>query len=205
MGFKHLIYDFDGTISDTYPCFTEALLKLLREYSLEDTYEGAYKKLKVSVGYALSRYDFPISKSEASARFEQIHHEMVDTLQFPFAEAEEILRYATALGKKNYLYTHSGEIATRLLRKWGLYDYFEYIIDATQGFPLKPAPDALNNLVEMYQLNPEECIMIGDRDIDTDCGHAAHMSGCLFDTEHYYDACVCEHRISNLLQLKEII
>ncbi len=205
MSYEHLIYDFDGTISDTYPCFTKALLRLLADFSLEDTYEGAYKKLKVSVGYALSRYDLPVSMKEADEIFTRYHHELVHTLQMPFSEAEEILRYAIERGKKNYLYTHSGKIATSLLQKWGLYDYFDYIIDATQGFPLKPAPDALNHLCKIRSIDPSTALMIGDRDIDTDCGRAAGMSGCLFDTEHYYDECVCEHRIDNLLQLKTII
>ena len=31
--YNFLIYDFDGTLSDTYPIFTEAFLKLMEKYN----------------------------------------------------------------------------------------------------------------------------------------------------------------------------
>ena len=57
MNYKHLIYDFDGTLSDTYPCFTETVLELIKKYGISDTYENVYSNLKVNVGYALKQYD----------------------------------------------------------------------------------------------------------------------------------------------------
>ena len=73
------------------------------------------------------------------------------------------------------------------------------------SFPTKPAPDALNYLCAKHGLDKKDCIMIGDRDIDTDCGRNAGMKGCLFDPEHYYDDSDVDYRIDNLLQLKNII
>lgn len=205
MNYKHLIYDFDGTLSDTYPCFTEAVLQTLKEYGLSDTYESVYSKLKVSVGYTFGRYDFPADKKEVSRRFHDIHNEMAPRIQKPYPEAEEILRYAMAHGHKNYLFTHSGKIVKQLLDQWGIADCFEDIIDATMKFKTKPAPDALLYLCEKHGLDSKDCIMIGDRDIDTDCGRNAGMKGCLFDPEHFYDSTDVDYRIENLLELKNII
>lgn len=205
MNYKHLIYDFDGTLSDTYPCFTEAVLQTLKDYGLSDTYENVYAKLKVSVGHAIGSYDFPLDSKEIRRHFHVIHDELAPQIQKPYPETEEILRYAMAQGHKNYLYTHSGKIVKILLEQWGIADCFEDIIDSTMKFPIKPAPDALNWLCEKHGLDKKDCIMIGDRDIDTDCGRNAGMKGCLFDPEHYYDNADVDYRIENLLQLKNII
>ena len=205
MNYKHLIYDFDGTLSDTYPCFTEAVLQTLKDFGLSDSYESVYAKLKVSVGHALKSYDFGIDSAEARKHFHKIHDEIAPKIQKPYPETEEILRYAMAQGHKNYLYTHSGKIVKILLEQWGIADCFEDIIDSTMKFPNKPAPDALNYLCEKHGLDKKDCIMIGDRDIDTDCGRNAGMKGCLFDPEHYYDSADVDYRIQNLLQLKNII
>ncbi len=206
MNYKHLIYDFDGTLSDTYPCFTESFLQLLKNYGLSDTYQSVYDKLKVSVGHAIKCYDFG-GKDNAELRqeFHVIHNELAPKIQKPYPEAEEILRYAMAQGHKNYLYTHSGKIVKILLEQWGIADCFEDIIDSTMKFPIKPAPDALNYLCEKHGLDKKDCIMIGDRDIDTDAGRNAGMKGCLFDSEHYYDDADVDYRIENLLELKNII
>ena len=205
MNYKHLIYDFDGTLSDTYPCFTESILQTLKDYGLSDTYESVYAKLKVSVGYTVRCYDFGKDYKEIRNHFHNIHDELAPKIQKPYPEAEEILRYAMAQGHKNYLYTHSGEIVKILLEQWGIADCFEDIIDSTMSFPTKPAPDALNYLCEKHGLDKKDCIMIGDRDIDTDCGRNAGMKGCLFDPEHYYDGADVDYRIENLLELKNII
>ncbi len=205
MNYKHLIYDFDGTLSDTYPCFTEAVLQTLKDFGLSDSYENVYAKLKVSVGHTMNSYDFGIDAAAARKHFHKIHDELAPKIQKPYPEAEEILRYAMAQGHKNYLFTHSGKIVKRLLEQWGIADCFEDIIDATMKFPTKPAPDALNYLCEKHGLDKKDCIMIGDRDIDTDCGRNAGMKGCLFDPEHYYDNADVDYRIENLLELKNII
>ena len=205
MNYKHLIYDFDGTLSDTYPCFTETVLELIKKYGISDTYENVYSNLKVNVGYALKQYDLGKDAAEARRDFHVIHNELAPKIQKPYPEAEEILRYAMAQGHKNYLYTHSGKIVKILLEQWGIDDCFEDIIDSTMKFPTKPAPDALNYLCEKHGLDKKDCLMIGDRDIDTDCGRNAGMKGCLFDPDHYYDKADVDYRIENLLELKNII
>ena len=205
MNYKHLIYDFDGTLSDTYPCFTEAVLELIRKYGFTDTYENVYANLKVNVGHALKQYDFGKDTLAARKEFHIIHDEFAPKIQKPYPEAEEILRYAMAQGHKNYLYTHSGKIVSILLEQWGIADCFEDIIDSTMRFPTKPAPDALNYLCEKHGLDKKDCLMIGDRDIDTDCGRNAGMKGCLFDPDHYYTDTDVDYRIENLLELKNII
>ncbi len=205
MNYKHLIYDFDGTLSDTYPCFTETVLRVLKEDGLNDTYESVYSKLKISIGYTIGRYDFKDDPKTVSRRFHEIHDEIAPDIQKPYPEAEEILRYAKARGHKNYLFTHSGKIVKILLEKWGWTDCFEDIIDATMIVKSKPNPDSLNKLCAKHGLDPRDCLMIGDRDIDTDCGRNAGMKGCLFDPDHYYDGIDVDYRIENLLELKSII
>lgn len=205
MKYEYCIWDFDGTLSDSYPCFARALLDTLEEYGLSDTYESAYAKLKVSIGYALRTYDFPVEPKTASETMHRYHEIRALTEQQPFPEAEEILKAVVERGGQNFIYSHSGEIVTRLLKKWGLYGYFTEIVDNRYKFPRKPAPDALNFLCEKRGLDKSRCLMIGDRDIDTDCGRNAGIAGCLFDADHYYDRTEVEYRVTDLLQIRDIL
>ena len=54
------IYDFDGTIADSYPLYTETMLEILKRHGLDDTYESAYARLKISIGNAIRSYNSPI-------------------------------------------------------------------------------------------------------------------------------------------------
>ena len=202
---KEIIYDFDGTLSDTYPIFTEAFLELLRRYNIEDSYENAYKHLKVNVGYAMSRY--PGLPEKPNAEFHEIHHAMALERQKPLEGALDILRYVSENGGRNYVYTHSSkETVYPLLEKWGMVPYISDMIDGSFALTRKPAPDGVNLVVERNGIDKSEAIIVGDRDIDVLSGQNAGILGCLIDPEHYYDSfSAYDYRIDKLEELKNII
>ena len=55
--YQNIVYDFDGTISDSYPIFTKALLVLLEHHGMKEDYGACYALLKESVGAALRHFD----------------------------------------------------------------------------------------------------------------------------------------------------
>ena len=101
--YDFLIYDFDGTLSDTYPVFTEAFLNMMEKYGIPKDRDTVYGLLKQSVGAAVNHYDFPMSGKEARAEFEKIYEPIALEKQQLFPEAEGILRFGMEKGKKNYV------------------------------------------------------------------------------------------------------
>lgn len=202
--YDNIIYDFDGTVADSYPYFTRALKLTLEHYGKEDTYESILANLKISVRHALRHYAFP-DRAEAKKMMYDIYHRLALAEQGPVLGAAEALRYASQNGKKNFLYTHSDGFPRLLLEKWGLLDEFTFIIDSTFHFPAKPAPDALNYLCERFSLDRSRSLMVGDRDIDVLAGLNAGMHGCLFDDGHFYDSFDCEHTLRDMHELIGII
>lgn len=202
--YDNIIYDFDGTIADSYPYFTRALCLTLEHFGKHDSYEAVLGHLKKSVRHALRYYNFD-DRAAAKRVMYDFYHEIALREQMPVPGAKEALAFAREHGKRNYLYTHSDGFPRILLEKWGLLDEFTFIIDSTMGFPSKPAPDALNYLCEHFSLDRDRSLMVGDRDIDVLAGINAGMHGCLFDDGHFYDSFTCEHVIRGLGELPEII
>ncbi len=200
---REIIYDFDGTISDTYPVFARALVKLLANCGVEYSYEQAYADLKITVGHALSKH--PEIGEHPNRKFHEVHLAMSKEEQQPIKNALEILRYAVEKGGRNYIYTHSGPEVKYLLGKWGMMPYITDIIDSSYKIPRKPAPDGVLILIENNGIKPEEAIIVGDRDIDLLSGKNAGIKGCLLDPEHYYDHAEYDFRVDDLIELKEII
>lgn len=204
--YQNIVYDFDGTISDTYPVFAKAQMILMDRYGVKDSYEHVYALLKISVGVSLRSYDWGSTDiGQISREFHEIHEALAMEEQKPYPDAEEILRYAVEQGKRNFLYTHTDKLAYRLLEKWGLMQYFTDAIDGSMKFPRKPAPDALLYLMNKNGMVPAQTLMVGDRDIDIDVGHNAGTAGCLYDYEKFYTECKAEHSILKLAELKAIL
>jgi len=204
--FDELIYDFDGTLFDTYPVFTEALLILLERHGIKSDYDTAYARLKVTVGHALRSYGFDGDLFKpANKEFKAIYWELAKTKQKPLPFVPEVLDYAIEHGKRNYVYTRSGKEVLSLLDAWGLTDKFTFIMDATMPFPSKPDPTALNWLAEKFSLDKSKCLMIGDRDLDTESGNNAGMKSCLYDFEGFYPDTYADYKINSIAELKDII
>lgn len=203
--YDYLIYDFDGTLSDTYPVFTAAVLELAKRHGVETDYDTAYKLLKQSTTVALKHYDFGISLADARKEFEEIYCSLAPEKQVLFPEATEILEYAIKQGKKCYVYTHSDKWVYGLLERMQIKDCFEFVLDRSYDFPAKPNPAALDFLCEKCGIDKSRALMIGDRDIDIEVAHNAGISACLIDSEDFYPDIQAEYRIKNLIELRYII
>ncbi len=201
---EHLIFDFDGTISDSYPVFVRIVRALAKDrgMTLPQSDEEIFQYLKINAIHCLDQVG--ITDNNRMADFHRYQAEFYQEFP-PFPEIEDILKRAVDLGKKNYIYTHSGKIVHEMLKHMGLYSYFTFILDASYGFPSKPAPDALNFLVDRFQLSRETCLMIGDRPMDTRAGANAGMGGCLWDAYGQAPEEKVEYKISRLSELRALI
>ncbi|MCQ2428252.1 MAG: HAD hydrolase-like protein, partial [Clostridia bacterium] len=79
MKYNYVIFDFDGTLSDTYPCFADAFVDTCRLYGVDCDYKKAYDLLKISVGNAILSFDFGASYREVDKHFHAFHEERAVT------------------------------------------------------------------------------------------------------------------------------
>ncbi len=204
---QHLIYDFDGTIADSYPLFMRFLHIIAERHHItipcdEETLYRAIKRTGYE-GYCAMQCEDVLDYTAFMDEFHALQEE--SRFDFPvFPEAVEVLRAAVAAGKKNYLYTHTGSVVNQMLEHLGIADCFTFVLDASYSFPLKPAPDALQFLTQKFELDPKTCMMIGDRPIDAHAGMAAGMLGCLWDAEALFPDAKVDHYIRDLSEVKRI-
>ena len=205
---EHLIYDFDGTISDSYPLFLEFTKIIGKENGLEQTISDEeldrYHKITLYDGFKRLGWHEKMTWKSFLARFHELQAEYAKKF-VAFPEAVELLEYANKTGRKNYLYTHSGSIVGEILKNMGIDHLFTFVLDSSYGFPAKPAPDALLYLIDRFSLDPKSCMMIGDRPIDAQAGMNAGMAGCLWDMGKLFEDAVVDHRVDHLIDVKKLI
>lgn len=179
------IWDFDGTLMDTYPHMVIAMKRSLEDQGLFMGEKELLDLMKVSVPYCRD----VLSEQHGLDRFAlQIgyweHGKKLDPSQVqPIPGIPETLRELRRRGGRHFVYTHRDKGTFDYLRQAGIIDEFEDIITSEDGFRRKPEPDALLHLIEKHHLIPGECVMIGDRPLDTACGRNAGMLSCMLDTE----------------------
>ena len=182
MLFRNFIWDFDGTLFDSYPHIMRCCWDALTEEGLAGglDYERTYRELQGAFG---SMKQYTGMSDEVYRRFVERSHlmgeEEVPPRAEPFTDAGEVLSAIVKAGGRNYLYTHRNRTALRYFDDYGLTDFFSDFVTSEEGFPSKPAPDAVLALIARNALDPRDCVMVGDREIDGMSGKNAGIAGAL--------------------------
>lgn len=205
---ENLIFDLDGTIVNSYPHFVESFIAACKKNGIDVPYDRntVYRMLKITVPDAYKKLDV-----EHKTTYEKFYADYVAIYsehyveQPGFAQTIDLIKRAKAAGKKNFIYTHTGPIAKEILRNIGILNDFEFVLDASYPFPMKPAPDALLFLAEHCGLNPQECLMIGDRPIDALAGMNAGMLGFLWDEDDLYKDIKVDYHTKDITDVAKIV
>lgn len=195
MRYTEFIWDFDGTLFDTYAFITDTFRQGARSLGVELDERTALLLVKRSLVYAsdVIGKEHGIDPSALLAAYMSHASPDAHAAAAPYEGMPALLHAIVASGGRNYLYTHSQAYILGALDHHGLLPLFADFITADHDFPSKPAPDALHYLLDKHGLDPANCVMLGDRDIDVNAGRNAGMAGALFDPDGFFDDFAADH------------
>ncbi|PIO83526.1 haloacid dehalogenase [Loigolactobacillus backii] len=183
-----VIWDFDGTLYDTYPIILKSLQKTLQEFNIQVEDGKLYRLIKVrSVHYAIQHFSElkGLSNEQVKARY----HEIEEDRQLepkPLKGALETCQAVIDKGGRNFLLTHRDRGAIRFLEHDGLAELFTDFVTSDQHFKRKPDPESLIYLISRYQLKAANTIMVGDRPLDVEAGLNAGVKACFYDIDAFH-------------------
>lgn len=175
---KNFIWDFDGTLFDTYPHTVAILQRYMAERGRQYDYAALYAVCRTHMGQARA-----FCKAD-EAEWNEFFRREADMDQAPqaapYPETGSVLAAVTRCGGRNFLYTHRDAVSVKYLERFDLLKYFTGLVTREDAFPQKPAPDAIRYLLRRYSLDPSETVMVGDREIDIRSGRNAGVHTCLY-------------------------
>jgi HAD superfamily hydrolase (TIGR01549 family) len=203
---RDIIWDFDGTLFDTYPSIVEAFSKALKDSGAEETKENVLKYLKISEGCAVSHFKEQYGLGEAFFNSLNLYKKSIGFEAVkPFPFAEEVCEKLVALGGRNYILTHRGGSTIKILEHHGMLEYFTEIVTKHHGFKRKPDPEAFMYLINKYSIDKSTALVVGDRDFEILGGKAAGVKVCLYNTNNVEITETPDFNVSSLSDLIEII
>lgn len=203
--FKHFIWDFDGTLYDTYPVSVIALRHALNDCGVDDDADHILSLLKITIPHAI---DYYIKKYKVGDDFYErfTYYRLKDEVNVrPYEYVEQICKKICESGAHNYLYTHRDKTSIEYLKRDGLYKYFTDFIISEDGFEDKPSPQALNHLLNKRSIPKVKAIMIGDRDIDILSGKNAGIATCFFDACKYGKVDFADYTVKSYKEMVRLI
>jgi phosphoglycolate phosphatase-like HAD superfamily hydrolase len=148
-GIKHFIWDFDGTLFDTYPftvdCFSRALSDLGHTVDKAEIFDHMMDTIHHT-------FDYYAEKFSLGGRLLEKYREYAATESYrtspPFSRAAELLKTVKETGGCNYMFTHRRADVFPFLDGTGMREAFLEIVTMENGFKAKPDPEAIQYLVD---------------------------------------------------------
>ena len=211
-----VLFDLDGTLVDTAPDLINAHNHVMKKFGFPTK---TIDDLKNAVGQGAKDM---MAKAHGEWKWfdEKIKNEMSD--EFISFYGKNILNESTLInGVKDFLNwcknnnismavcTNKTEhLAVDLLKKIGIYDYFEYVAGYNTFDYCKPDPRHLTNVIEIIQGELKKSIMIGDSETDSESAKAAGLPFILVE-DGYTDKTINEiyhnHLIKDFNGIEQII
>lgn len=173
-----IIYDLDGTLIDSRRDIAGAVNWTLKELgrgelSLERVSSLVGSGVRNLMSQALEEAGAGKNLLERSIKLFRMRygeHLLDHTRLYP--SVRKVLEFFKA--KKQAVITNKpAGFSLKILRDLGVDSYFFRVIGGDQGFPKKPAPAALLEILRESRLSPGEAVFVGDSAIDTETGRQA--------------------------------
>ena len=216
-----VIFDLDGTLVDTAPDLMHAHNHVMRKFGYETK---SLNELKSAVGQGagamIGRSIWSQAKKELTSIDEKIRNEMTD--EFVSYYGKNILNESTlAEGVKKFLNwckkenismavcTNKTEyLAVDLLKKIGIYDYFEFVAGYNTFDYCKPDPRHITKIIEILDGDLKKSLMIGDSESDANAAKAAEIPMILLEdgyTEKNVNEIYHNHLIKDFVGIEKIV
>ena len=217
-----ILFDLDGTLIDTAPDLMLAHNHVMRKfgYPTKST-EDIRNLVGKGAGALIGRSIWGQAKKEFSKVLDaKIKDEMVK--EFVNFYGKNIVNESTLVtGVKDFLIwckeqnismavcTNKQEhLSNDLLKKIGIYDFFEYVAGSDTFDYCKPDPRHLTNVVEILGGDVKKTIMIGDSETDANAAKAAEIPVILLEngyTEKNTTEIYHNHLIKDFIGIEKII
>ncbi len=179
--FKHICFDLDGTLVDSNQTIYKATEVTLNQLGIkfnvsEMDFAGHIGKHFIDI---FNHFEISVTDFETFITiYKQKYFELMN-YSFLYSSVDDTLKILKDEGVKiSLLTTKVQEQADKIIDHFGLREYFDLVMGRRDGIPHKPSPVPLQIIADELNINIENTLMVGDTELDIQCGKSAGAKTC---------------------------
>ncbi|MBV6444820.1 MAG: Phosphoglycolate phosphatase [Ignavibacteriaceae bacterium] len=175
--YKLAVFDMDGTLFDSIDTIYNAAIDTFEKLGMKNV-EFPRDKFSAKIGghFADIFEEFGIEVPDVEHYidvYKDIYFNHIDDTKF-YPGIPELLTDLKNSGAQLALLTTKNQFQTeRIADKFGLHEWFGYLMGRKQGVKIKPDPEPLEIIIDHFATAKADTVMIGDSEFDIGCGHNA--------------------------------
>ena len=205
MRITDLIWEFDGTLFDTYPpmCtdLKHTMAALGHDFTVEELLEQFTQSRETVLDYCAACTGLTAAEVDRHYRDYVTEHGQPEAHPFPYVV--EFLAKFQAAGGRNFVFTHRSESVHDYLAKADLTKYFTDVVSAGKVFARKPAPAGNLHIIEKHSCDKNRVMAVGDRELDVLAAKNAGIEACLYTKKEVDSA--ADHKIADFTELDALV
>lgn len=171
MKYKAVIFDMDGTILNTLEDLKNATNYSLRQFGMP---ERSLEEVRMFVGNGIRKL---VERAVPSGTSEEKIVQVLDVfLEYyeihsadntsPYPGILELVEKLKKSGIKTAVSTNKADVPAQELGREYFNGIFDLIVGQQDGLKVKPAPDSVNKILSILDIQKKDAIYIGDSDVD---------------------------------------
>lgn len=176
---KAILFDFDGVVIKSMESHYYGWRKALEEYGIDMTPEELYvlegQGVEDVASQLVRKFNIPSEERSNIIEKKRIFYNQIKKDEL-YPNFLDVLEWAKDKNLKIGLVTGGDrERILQALKAYGIDDYFDVIITASDSSNSKPSPEPYLRACELLQLQPNECIVIENAPLGILSGKNAGM------------------------------
>lgn len=171
MKYKAVIFDMDGTILNTLEDLKNATNYSLRQFGMP---ERSLEEVRMFVGNGIRKLvERAVPAVTPKEKIDQILDVFLEYYEIhsadntsPYPGILELVEKLKKSGIKTAVSTNKADVPAQELGREYFNGIFDLIVGQQDGLKVKPAPDSVNKILSILDIQKKDAIYIGDSDVD---------------------------------------
>lgn len=171
MKYKAVIFDMDGTILNTLEDLKNATNYSLRQFGMP---ERSLEEVRMFVGNGIRKLvERAVPAGTSEEKIVQVFDVFLEYYEIhsadntsPYPGILELVEKLKKSGIKTAVSTNKADVPAQELGREYFNGIFDLIVGQQDGLKVKPAPDSVNKILSILDIQKKDAIYIGDSDVD---------------------------------------
>lgn len=171
MKYKAVIFDMDGTILNTLEDLKNATNYSLRQFGMP---ERSLEEVRMFVGNGIRKLvERAVPAGTSEEKINQVFDVFLEYYEIhsadntsPYPGILELVEKLKKSGIKTAVSTNKADVPAQELGREYFNGIFDLIVGQQDGLKVKPAPDSVNKILSILDIQKKDAIYIGDSDVD---------------------------------------
>ncbi|MCR5558221.1 MAG: HAD family hydrolase [Butyrivibrio sp.] len=169
--YKAVIFDMDGTLLNSIEDLTDSINFILDKHKLPTRTINEVMHMVGSGAAKLVERAIPLGRDNPKFQdilddYKAYYFDHCNIKTGPYTNIIELLKELKARGYKMAIVSNKSMKAIQELKNQYFNDYIDVAVGVTEDVKRKPAPDECYVAIQEMGVNKEDCIYVGDSDVD---------------------------------------